>query len=254
MTKEYEINLEKINLIYIDNDFLCEISKTIDDDLINMCWGEATKDMYNYKQTVSNFLSRIDTRDEAFKVGFIGEFLVHCYFRTFTKYNNLSIFFNNQDKSNKRGFDYMFYDDKTGLWYTEIKSGTEVDNKKINDFNKEKVKESYRDCKDKFVKKTNSNLWNVAKYEVGQKISLKGSLRNKIRKILDSDVDAKIDKVILSTVIFNDSDEKVNNKNELNELKEKYKNDFNKITFLCFRKRTVDKIIQIMKDKLDNEQ
>ncbi len=247
MVKGNKITLEKINLIYIDDEFIEEIAKTIKNELISMCWGEENKDMFDYQQTVSSFLERLKDRDTAFQAGFIGEFIVHCYFKTFTNYKHLSVFFNDQDKSNKRGFDYMFYDTKNGLWYVEIKSGSENDDSLVNKTNKEKLQEAYRDCNDKFIKKNNLNLWNVAKTEVGKVLSKRSSLRSKVKVILEKDSISKIDNVVLSSVVFNSSLTKVTNINELNKLKDKYKSDFEKVTLLCFRKKTLERIIELIR-------
>lgn len=247
MSEMNRMMLENINLIYIDDTFVEEISNTIRSELISMCWGNENKDLFNYSQTVSSFLERLKDRDEAFQAGFIGEFIVHCYFKTFTTYKHLSVFFNDQDKSNKRGFDYLFYEPKKGLWYVEIKSGTENDNSQINKTNKAKIQEAYRDCSDKFIKKSNSNLWNVAKSEVGKVLSKKTSLRSKVKNILEIDAVNKIDNIILSSVLFNSSSTKVTNENELIELKEQYKLNFKKVTFLCFRKKTIERIIELIR-------
>jgi len=250
MTSKNKMVQEKIRLIYIDDKFVEEIAKTIKNELVSMCWGKEEKDLFDYKSTITSFLDRVKDRDSAFQVGFIGEFLVHCYFRTFINYKNLSVFFNNQDESNKHGFDYMFYDNKKRLWYVEVKSGAIDDSNLINKLNKEKLQEAYRDCKKKFIFKNNLNLWNVAKSEVGRVISKKSSLRSKVKAILEADAIGKIDNVVLSSVIFNDSMVKVSNKDELNSLKEQYKSDFENITFLCFRKRTVERIINLIKGEL----
>lgn len=248
MIKGNKITLENVNLIYIDDEFVEKIAKTIESELISMCWGEENKDLFDYKQTVTSFLERIKDRDFAFQAGFIGEFLVHCYFKTFANYKHLSVFFNDQDKSNKRGFDYMIYDNKKGIWYIEIKSGTEYDNSLINKFNKEKIQEAYSDCEKKFISKNNPNLWNVAKSEVGKVISKRSSLRKKVKDILEADSVGKIDNVILSSVVFNSSLTKITNKDELNKLREKYKTVFEKVTFLCFRKKTVERIINLIRE------
>lgn len=47
----------------------------------------------------------------------------------------------------------MIYDNKKGLWYVEIKSGTEKNNELVNAFNKNKIQEAYRDCEKKFIAK-----------------------------------------------------------------------------------------------------
>lgn len=247
MLEKNKVALENVNIIYIDDEFVEEIAKTIKNDLISMCWGEENKDMFNYEQTVTSFLERITDRDSAFKAGFVGEFLVHCYFKTFINFKHLSVFFSDQDRSNKRGFDYMIYDNKKGLWYVEIKSGTEKNNELVNTFNKNKIQEAYRDCEKKFIAKNNLNLWNVAKSEVGKVISKNSTLRKKVKDILEADMVGGIDNVILASVVFNDSMTKVTNINELNNLREKYKSHFGKITFLCFRKKTVERIINLIK-------
>lgn len=248
MIEENKIELEKVNLIYIDDKFVDEIAKTIKNNLVSMCWGQENSDLFDYGETVTNFLDRIKDRPLAFKVGFVGEFLVHCYFKTFTNYTHLSVFLNDQDKSNKRGFDCMIYDDKKELWYVEVKSGSEENINLINKFNKEKINEAHRDCKNKFSLKKNSNLWNVAKSEVGKVVAKSNPLRTKIREILESDMVGKVDNVILSSVVFNNSLTEVTNKEELNQLLEQYKHDFEKITFLCFRKKTVERIIDLIKE------
>lgn len=55
MAKGHKITLEKVNLIYIEDEFVEEIAKTIKNELISMCWGEENKDMFDYQQTVSSF-------------------------------------------------------------------------------------------------------------------------------------------------------------------------------------------------------
>lgn len=90
-------------------------------------------------------------------------------------------------------------------------------------------------------------MWNVAKSEVGKVISKNSTLRKKVKDILEADMVGGIDNVILASVVFNDSMTKVTNINELNNLREKYKSHFGKITFLCFRKKTVERIINLIK-------
>lgn len=82
---------------------------------------------------------------------------------------------------------------------------------------------------------------------LGKWLSKRSSLRSKVKEILEKDSISKIDNVILSSVVFNNSLIKVTNKNELNELKDKYKSDFEKVTFLCFRKKTLECIIDLIR-------
>ena len=178
MKKNLDIKLENINVLFIDDEFVECIAKIIEEELIEMCWGTTSKDMYDYRGTVENFLNRIHGRDNDFKVGFIGEFLVHCYFRLFTDFTNLSVFFNLEDRGNKKGFDYMFFDPKSGVWYVETKSGT-CPNDEIDKFNIKKLNEANNDCIEKFINKTNFNLWDKAKNEAAHVLLSGDPLRKK---------------------------------------------------------------------------
>ena len=91
MVKGNKIALEKENLIYIEDEFVEEIAKTIKSELISLCWGEENMELFNYQGTVASFLDRLDERDSAFKAGFIGEFIVHCYFKIIKIFKHLSI-------------------------------------------------------------------------------------------------------------------------------------------------------------------
>ena len=248
------LNLKNYNYIFIEEVDYENIEMMLRDNLVGLCWGTENEAIYNINDVIDEFLDRFFRKSEEQQYGYIGEFLYYLYIL-----NNddiispVSIFFNQEEKSFKKGFDLLGYDGNE-LWYSEVKSGVKKEND-IDAANLERLSTAYRDIKDKlkFINR-NTNYWDTAKSNIC-KIKVKGIIsdRKSIVDILTADrTKENIKNVIIVSVIFDNSNVDL----DVQKIKEKYdniKSQRENITIVCIRKKTIDKIIEIIKGVRTNE-
>lgn len=115
-------------ICHIDN-LSNDIKEILRKQLASVCYGPSkvasTRKAYSYKKTLSEFLSRYETKAPDTKMGMIGELLTHILvMQFFEEFSAVSPYFNLEERSIKKGFDVILYSrGKNELWITEVKSG-----------------------------------------------------------------------------------------------------------------------------------
>ena len=244
-----ELQLNNYNYVFINDDDYDNLKEMITKNIVSLCWGSENSECFNINDVINEFMERFLKKSKDQQYGYIGEFLYYLYVLQNDKViRPLSIFFNQEERSFKKGFDLLGFDGKN-MWYSEVKSGNS-ESKDINSYNLERLSTAYRDIKSKLkYKNRNTNYWDTAKSNLCKiRFDKSKSERNQISEILDNDKKTKkIDNAIITSVIFNDSDLTLDNniiKNKYNNLKKSKKN----ITIICIRKKTIEKVISILKE------
>ncbi|OXG03652.1 hypothetical protein BC749_11115 [Flavobacterium araucananum] len=80
---------------------------------------------YSYKNTLTEFIDRYNSKSSNIKKGMIGELIAHLILNHQDNgLSSLSILKNKEEKSIKKGFDIIYCDIVNNkLWYSEVKSG-----------------------------------------------------------------------------------------------------------------------------------
>ena len=242
-----KMQLRNFNNIFIEDCDYYEIEKIIKQNLIGLCWGTENIEYYNINDVISEFLERFNKKSNEQKYGYIGEFLYYLYvLKNIEIIKPVSLFFNQEERSFKKGFDLLGYDGKE-FWYSEVKSGSRGE-KDINDYNLERISTAYSDIIKKLSSKNrNKNYWDTAKANIC-KIRLSGGKdeRTKMINILTSDRNTnKLNNIIIVSVVFDDSPTTLN----IDQIKNKYENlkeEKENITIICIRKKTIQKIISVL--------
>ncbi|MCH7759547.1 DUF1837 domain-containing protein, partial [Patescibacteria group bacterium] len=101
--------------------------------------AEEDKEIFNYQATLKDFLERYNKKSEEIKKGIIGELLAHLLIPKYiNNLNTISIMKNKEEKSLRKGFDIVYYDDDYNLiWYCEVKSGGDSSEVNVNAKNRE---------------------------------------------------------------------------------------------------------------------
>ena len=250
---EQSLQLGYYNYIFVKEEDYEKLKKIINDNLIDLCWGKENREIFNIKDVIDEFIDRFDKKSIDQQYGYIGEFIYYIYI---LQNNNIikpySLFFNQEEKSFKKGFDLLGFDGEK-FWYSEVKSGSS-DEKNIDSYNLERINTAYNDIKDKLkYKNRNTNYWDTAKTNMCKNEGSKNE-RARLAKILDTDKKSeKIDNKIITSVIFDKSDLSLSNEKIRKKYEKLRKNEEN-ITLVCIRKKTIDKVINILKEvKKENE-
>lgn len=241
------LELRTYNSLFIEDVDYKTIETTIKENLIGLCWGTENEEFYDINDVIDEFLERFERKSKEQKYGYIGEFLYYLYIlHNVEIIKPVSVFFNQEERGFKKGFDLLGYDGKE-FWYSEVKSGSR-DNKNIDEYNMERLSTAYNDIKTKLAyKNRNTNYWDTAKSNIC-KIKFSGIYdeRKEIMKILTEDRNREeLSNVIVVSVIFDDSDVLLN----IDEIQKKIrvlKQEKKNITIVCIRKKTVEKVIEIL--------
>lgn len=246
-------------------DFSDEIKSLITDKLTKICYGESSIDgfeeYYSYEKTLKEFYKRFEKKTFDTKKGMIGELLTHLFFEEVNDdFKVISIFFNKEEKSIRKGFDLTFCNlDTKKLWYSEVKSGhcTETKNtstaKTIDLLTKAK-----NDVKNKFSN-DNSYLWESAITDLELTIN-ENDVKYRLKKVLLEDQQSNISQndslknVILISVLFEDLTNEIILE-KITELKKKFDDEeiFDKIILFSIHKGTYEKIEQFLFGDITNE-
>jgi len=97
--------------------------------LSEICHGAAKASrksvLYSYKQTLTAFFEKFDTKSADTQKGMIGELLTHVLFLHYeNEFHAASPFFNMEEDSIKKGFDLVLRHKGTSeIWFVEVKAG-----------------------------------------------------------------------------------------------------------------------------------
>lgn len=106
-----------------------EIKELLREQLSFICYGQSASnsglDLYNYSNTLQEFIARYESKNAIKQKGMIGELLSHLVVNEFfSEYQVVSPFFNKEERSVKKGFDVILSSKSDySIWITEVKSG-----------------------------------------------------------------------------------------------------------------------------------
>lgn len=146
------------------NDLTSEIKQRLRHQLSFICYGrscsESGKELFNYANTLKEFLERYLSKSPKIQKGMIGELLSHFIINEyFPDYYVVSPFFNKEERSIKKGFDVVLSSKSDySIWITEVKSGGLHKNKNANETAKDLLGTAKRDLFDR-LSKENRSLW-----------------------------------------------------------------------------------------------
>lgn len=247
-----KLELKACNNLFIEDIDYENIETTIKENLIGLCWGTGNEEIYDINDVIDEFLKRFERKSKEQKYGYIGEFLYYLYvLQNVDIIKPVSVFFNQEERGFKKGFDLLGFDGNE-IWYSEVKSGNRGD-KNIDDYNMERLSTAYSDIKGKLAyKNRNKNYWDTAKSNICKiKFSDVHDERKEIIKILTEDRNREeLNNAIIVSVIFDDSKMALN----LEKIQKKYNNlkkQKENVCIVCIRKKTVEKVIEILKKVRD---
>ena len=149
-----EFNMGSYTTWYVSVDSIDgELKKLIDQYIVDICFADSLFSVHEAKTKIKEFL-KSDNDDR--KRGAVAEFLIHVFMKT-QGYKQECLYLNLEERSPKKGFDGIYVDTSESIWYMESKSGSNKSNT-----HKAKVKEAYKDLKEKFAGTTSSDPWRNA--------------------------------------------------------------------------------------------
>jgi hypothetical protein len=203
---------------YIDN-FSDELKELIRNELTIICHGksivqEDTLNFYSYPKTLKDFLSRYNNKTTKIKKGMLGEFIAHLIIdKVLPELEAISIFFNKEELSIKKGFDLNYVNSKAGsIWYGEVKAG-ELNGQTTPDRINKKLLGKAKDGLIEFLSGGRPNLWDSVIIDAG--LSFKSPKSKKVQDLLRNDIRAIEDNPsikknsILISVLFHNSQNRI---------------------------------------------
>lgn len=244
-----KLKLRDYNIIFIREENYIRMKELIKNNLVSLCWGKENEDAYNIKDVIEEFMNRLEKKKKKQKYGFIGEFVYYLYILDNSNIiKPISLFFNQEERSFKKGFDLVGYDGKD-IWYSEVKSGN-AEKKDIDVFNLERLSTACKDINEKLdPNNRNKNYWETAKSNLIKIISKNDSTRKSILELLNkeekNEKNENINNIIATSVIFDNSERQLTEekvKKKINKLRKNNK----EVTLVCIRKKTIEKVLDIL--------
>lgn len=180
------LKTEKYSLFCI-HDLSDDIKGAIREQLSAICHGQdctnSGRSLYNYKNTVKEFLRRYEVKSENIQIGMIGELLVHLILSYyFDEFKSVTPYFNMEERSIKKGYDVVLTEvNNPNLWITEVKSGKLHSNKSSNQTMNDLLGTAKRDLQER-LNEENISLWleaiNGAKVSFDSNNTMKSAVIN----------------------------------------------------------------------------
>lgn len=258
---------EKYSLFCI-HDFSDEIKEAIREQLSEICHGEDNANtgrrMYNYKNTVKEFLKRYEVKPENTQIGMIGELMVHLILSNyFDEYKSVTPYFNMEERSIKKGYDVVLTEVcSPNLWITEVKSGKLHSNESSNQTMNDLIGTAKRDLAER-LNEDNISLWMEAINGAKVSFDRKNTMKDAVIDVLSSWGDDASDgvytssdkNVILTGVLFADITDEVSSDNiHRKQQRVERENVFNKVYVLALQKSTYNKVYDFLKEEASDEE
>lgn len=253
--------------LFCINDFTDEIKNVLRNQFVAICHGEdyagSGRMMYNYHNTVKEFLKRYEGKTHQIKVGMIGELLIHLLMGSyFDEYKAITPFFNMEERSIKKGYDVVLTEvDNPTIWLTEVKSGELHKNKNANQTMQDLLSTAKADLETR-LNEENETLWHEAINGAKIAFDTKNTMKDAVMDVLMSWGDAAYggnntseDKnVILSGVVFSDiTDAVVQDVPKNKQMSVEVEALFNKVYVIALQKGTYDKVYQFIREEATDE-
>ena len=216
------ITLEKdtekgVYICYVE-EFSDELKEKIREMLSSIWHGavssEENQDIFNYKNTIKDFLNRYNSQSDNTKKGIIGELLTHILIPNYiSDFEVISVMKNKEERSIKKGFDVVYCDKSIkNIWYCEVKSGGNVDETKINEKNKERLNAAKIGIQE-MTSSDRTTIWqsvlndvNLTIFDSARKINITTLLKADYPNVENRNLDRN---VILSSVLYKSLDTKI---------------------------------------------
>lgn len=264
-------HVEGVKVVKKDGYALCHISDLstelqvlLRNNLTMICYGissaSSDKKMYNYKNTLKEFLARYENKTDYIKKGMIGELLVHLIINTFfTEYSVASPFFNLEERSIKKGFDVILTSkaDNT-IWITEVKSGELHSKKNANETTIDLLNTAKNDLYER-LNTENHSLWlnaiNDAKCAYDKYSDLKKAVVDILEQYGDDSIDSptgsnQIQAFLISSLFASLNDPVIESNIKDRHQLIKSEKGFKAICILSIQKNTYDKVYQFLKREI----
>ncbi len=194
-----------------------DIKELIRTELSSICFGNILASTgripFAYENTLREFLTRYQSKSYSIKVGMLGELLCHVFLpKYFPRFLVASPFFNMEERSIRKGFDIVLYEDgHDDAWFAEVKSGEVGSIGCKNKKAKALIELAKNDLIDRFTANS-STTWYSALNGIRNALSE----TSKAKKVLESRIDSFIlssgangspseQNAVLVPVLFEDS-------------------------------------------------
>lgn len=245
---------------YID-ELSDELKDLIRQELSYICHGkneveEYHLDHHSYKKTLTEFLKRYSSKSLEIKKGIMGEFIAHLIInKVLPNLNTISIFFNKEDLSMRKGFDLNYIDvEGNVVWYGEVKSGELNDTASPDDKNKQLLGAAKNGVAE-LLSGQRPNLWNSVIIDAG--LSFASDQRKKVKELLDGDIreieeNSVVKKnAILVSVLFHDAGNKITPESVKEHLSKIVTEDiFSDVILFSIQKSTYTKIESFLNEEI----
>jgi len=245
---EKELNNNVFEVIFDDTDE--EFTRKIKELLLDICYGKENADLgtITFEETIKELNKRISTKTQEQKAGMIGELLFHLKsYELFKKHAHISVYFNKEERSVKKGFDVLLFDGKK-VWYCEVKSREDANNEDITLSHIKKLKEAIKDAKEKFNSE-NENYWLTAKTNIVN-IEEK-SLKKQIADILTKDINKNVKKDTMGVSVAFQRELNSISKDSVEEYLKTEEDNFDSLVAICITHEDYEKIIKMLKEISD---
>ena len=195
-----------VNVLIIDH-VSPQLKTELKERLSELCWGieqaRSLPEFFSLSNTLKEFFKRFDSKNDATQLGIAGELVVHAVVpHILPELNPTSMLFNKEERSIKKGFDFVFYEPTNNeIWYGEAKSGRWSD--RFTDSN-EKARDlmttSINGLSEMFAKREFSR-WTAAQYDASLVLSDSCEL-DRVRKLLMMDWNTSESKSSLPKGVF----------------------------------------------------
>lgn len=218
-----------IDIIFSDNTILCYIND-FDDELkdlfrknLNSIFHglvEVNKNpiIYNYKNTLKDFLKRYRSKSKNLKKWMIGELLSHLLVTNIKWFTQVSIMKNKEENSIRKWFDGLYYSDWE-IWYNEVKSWEKQKNIVSSTNNNKNLLDRTIDKEQGITKHLffdkNQILWQSVLWDIAANIFNWDKKEHTIRELLTNDIPLDGEEsnqkfnVLLTTVLYNTLSDKI---------------------------------------------
>jgi hypothetical protein len=253
------IEKPKYSIFYIES--LSNDSKEIIRIQLKGIWnGFAEADslprFYSYKNTLTEFIDRYNSKPSNIKKGMIGELIAHLILNHQDNgLSPLSILKNKEEKSIKKGFDIIYCDvANSKLWYSEVKSGRSAkgthNSTNYNNILLNRAKTGIS----KMIDEKRNSLWESALIDVSLVIN-ENAGRLDLKQLLSDDspnlnTNQKKNVILISSLYHNLSDE-IDEINVSDFLDNTVNEDiFEEVIIISIQKETYEAVANFLSDEI----
>lgn len=247
------------SIFYIDS-FSEEFKQIIREQLQGVWNGfsdaDSLPEFFSYKNTLTSFLDRYNSKSDDIKKGMIGELLAHILLsHQENRFTSLSILKNKEERSIKKGFDIIYCNiEDNKLWYSEVKSGRSEDGSQDStEYNTVLLNRAKLSIRNMIEERRNS-LWESALFDVSAMIK-ENEGRLNLRQLLSNDapsinINQRKNVILISTLYHGLTDEITENSVSDFFTDTITENIFESVIIVSIQKTTYETIANFLSDEL----